>query len=87
MPATNDLQFLTSVQVPVTWVAGTGKVIPSNIGNVPSDTINAGNTYSGLPQVLCSQGGYIGWVYQNMCSIGVSGLGTENSTVLVGDAE
>jgi hypothetical protein len=88
MPATNNLQFLTSVQLAASWISGTGKIVPGNIGTVPSNTIDAGNTYTNTPQVLCSQAGYVGWVYENQCAIGASGLSMqENATVLVGTVQ
>lgn len=88
MPAPNNVQFLTLVTGATQWVSGTGKVIPSDIGQVPANTINAGPTYTGYQQVLCSQAGYVGWIYSNQCAIGASGLsGSQNSTVLVGTVQ
>jgi len=86
--ALNGLEFLTLTTGATQWTAGTGKTQPSDIGTVPSNTINAGNTYTNVPQVICSQGGFIGFVVSNQCSIGgATGLNAQkNATVLTGMA-
>jgi len=87
MPAGANVQFLTFYEgtSAAKWVSGSGKQQPGNIGTVPANTINAGNTYTNLPQVLCSQAGYVGWVYSNTCAIGASGLSMQQTaTVLIG---
>jgi hypothetical protein len=88
MPAPTFVMFLQvmgSVQMQPVWVSGTAKVQPGNIGTVPSNTINGGNTYTNMPQVICSMGGYVGWVYSNQCSIGGASLNMQqNATVLIG---
>lgn len=87
MPATDDIQFLTAVQSAQKWVEGTGKIIPGDIGILPPNAINAGNTYGNRPQVLCSMSGYIGWAY-HYCAIGAQGLSVqEKSTLLVGTVQ
>jgi hypothetical protein len=87
--ATANIQFLTVVWGSIAqWVSGSGKTIPGDIGTLPANTIDAGSTYTGLPQILCSRGGYTGWVYQNQCQIVAPGLsGQQNATVLVGTVQ
>lgn len=84
-PASINIQFVTVVEGTAQWVSGSGKRSPSEIGNVPSNTVNAGNTYFGTSQVICSQGGYIGRVAYNGCQLTGPGVtGQQNATVLVG---
>lgn len=83
--ATNHLQFLTVVSGSPQWLTGSGKVTPGDVGTLPANTINAGNNYVGYAQILCSEAGYVGWVYENDCEISAPArLGTQNTTVLIG---
>lgn len=87
MPASTDLQFLTLVSGTNPWFSNTGKRWPGEVGTLPANAVNAGNTYFNSPQVLCSQGGYVGWVWSNQCSISGAGShinGQQNASVLVG---
>jgi hypothetical protein len=65
-PATKNIQFLTLVSGTVSWVPGQSDRY-NQVGPLPPGSINAGKTYSGYDQVLCSYGGFIGWVYSNTC--------------------
>jgi len=88
--ASEDIQFLTTVQSIPWWFTGTGKSSPYYIGTVPPNltTINAllPPYYAQRPVVLCSQGGHIGGVNNGLsCEIGADGLSAQqNATVLVG---
>ncbi len=84
--ADGNLRFLNIVSGSAQWVSGTGKAHPNNVGATPPDTINAGSTFTGAPQVLCSQDGYVGWVSQNSCELfAPPGVNRQaNVTVLVG---
>jgi hypothetical protein len=86
----SDLQFLVLVSGSVQWQSGEPKRQPGNIGVLPGNAINAGNTYTGRPQILCSMGGYVGWVYFDTCGINspTPPLSmAQNATVLVGRVE
>lgn len=66
MPAAKNVQFLTLVSGSVSWAPGQSDRY-NQVGPLPPNSVNAGKTYSGYDQVLCSYGGYIGWVYSNTC--------------------
>ena len=89
MPAGTNLQFLVLVSGQAQWLSGSPKILPCDIGALPANDINAGNTYSGLPQILCSQVGYVGWANQNKCAISAPFPLScqQNATVLVGRVE
>lgn len=81
MPATNNVQFLTLISGAAQWRLGG----PYNfVGALPPNAINAGPTYSKYQQILCSYGGYIGWVYQNTCTQSGTIEGGITPFVLVG---
>lgn len=87
--ALTGIQYLTVVSGTAQWVSDSGKRQPGDIGNLPPNTINAGINYTGYHLVLCSMGGYVGWVSQNVCSIYTRfplSMGM-NATVLVGTVQ
>lgn len=64
--ATRDLQFLTLVSGTTEWVSG-ASIEHNVIGPLPANTVDAGATYTGYRQVLCSYAGHVGWIYHNQC--------------------
>lgn len=87
--ALTGVQYLTVVSGTAQWVSNSGKRLPGDIGNMPANTINAGINYTGYHLVLCSMGGYVGWVYSNECSIYARPRLSMalNATVLVGTVQ
>ena len=81
MPATKNVQFLTVVSGAPNWVAGQ---VGNQFGPLPPDTVNAGKTYSGYDQRVCSYMGLAGWIYSNTCEVNGPTQGATIPYVLTG---
>jgi hypothetical protein len=64
--ASRDLQFLTLVSGTADWVSG-ASIEHNVVGPLPANTVDAGATYAGYRQVLCSYAGHVGWIYHDQC--------------------
>lgn len=92
-PVLTGLQFLALVSGSVQWQSTDPR--PPCIGILPGDAIDAGNNSGGVPQILCSAGGYVGYVFPSRpevtcqnCIIGDHDPGPDpTATVLVGSVQ
>lgn len=96
-PASNGLRFLVVLRGPAggQWVRGTNKIMPGDIGTVPSNLISGGRisyimlnqVWQGPDQLLCSMDGRAGYIDHGHCSIGAVTNNFYESSVLVGRLE
>jgi hypothetical protein len=81
-PVSANLQFLTVVSGPAQWTTPTSG---PNLPSVLSNAISGGPTPSGnYDQLVCAYGGYVGWVYSNMCEHNGPHAAGSGASVVVG---
>lgn len=83
IPTTKNVEFLTLVSGSASWVPGASNQY-NEVGPLPPNSVNAGKTFFGTDQILCSYGGYVGRVSENSCAVTGTSQGGIGPFILTG---
>ncbi len=81
---TQAVEFLTVVSGTAQWLPGESVRF---VGPIPANAINAGKNFANYDQFVCAYGGYIGWVWDNICAENGERTGDLGPWVLVGTVQ